>query len=97
MDTLELLTILHPSIDEDLLALLLNNARQDVMNYCHIQDFPDSIESTLLEMVEENINKLGAQGYQSENTGGNSITYLTDYSDKVYKVLNRYKRPVLVE
>lgn len=87
------LEILYPSIDSEVLEVLLKNAKAFVSEYCDIEgELPESLEHTLLLMIREDITKIGSEALSSESAGGASLSYLTDYSDKVYKVLKRHRK-----
>lgn len=88
----EKLEILYPSVSDEVIALIAEQARAFVLEYCHIEEIPESLQGTLLEMCKQDINKLGAEGLSSEGAGGSSVAYATDYTERVYKVLKRHKR-----
>ena len=45
-----------------------------------------------MAMVREDINKLGGEGFNSETAGGANVSYETDYTDRIYKQLAKFKR-----
>ena len=86
------LKLLYPSLDDGVLALVLEQAQDFVLDYCNIEEIPNSLNSVLLDMCKQDINKLNAEGFNSESAGGSSISYDTDYSQSVYKRLKKHKR-----
>lgn len=86
------LKLLYPSLDDGVLALVLEQAQDFVLDYCNIEEIPNSLNSVLLDMCKQDINKLNAEGFNSESAGGSSISYETDYSQSVYKRLKKHKR-----
>lgn len=90
------LQILYPSVDENIIDLAIEIVEDYIKDYCNLSEIPTELKGTELSMAQEDINKLQSEGFQSETAGGASISYLTDYSDKIYKSLNRHKKPRLV-
>jgi hypothetical protein len=86
------LKLLYPSLNDEVLALVLEQAQDFVLDYCNIEEIPNSLNSVLLDMCKQDINKLNAEGFNSESAGGSSISYETDYSQSVYKRLKKHKR-----
>ncbi len=86
------LKLLYPSLNDGVLALVLEQAQDFVLDYCNIEEIPNSLNSVLLDMCKQDINKLNAEGFNSESAGGSSISYDTDYSQSVYKRLKKHKR-----
>lgn len=89
---LEKLKILYPAIPDELLALLLENAENFICDYCNLDEYSNALDSTLFKMVQEDLTKVDAQGMSSESAGGVSVSYTTDYSQSIYKSLNRHKK-----
>lgn len=89
---LEKLKILYPAIPDELLSLLLENAITFVCDYCNLDEVESSLNATIFRIVQEDLNKVDAQGFSSESAGGVSISYTSDYSPSVYASLNKHKR-----
>lgn len=89
---LEKLQLLYPAVDADILNMVIDNAESFVLDYCNIDEIPSVLSSVLLEMCKQEINKIGAEGFNSESAGGGNISYETDYSPNVYKRLAKHKR-----
>ena len=92
MDVKDKLALLYPSLSDELLALLVDNAKSYVCDYCNLSEYDSSLDSTLVRMVQEDVTKVDSQGMSSESAGGVSVSYTSDYSPMVYKTLNRHKR-----
>lgn len=88
---LEKLKILYPAIPDELLSLLLENAITFVCDYCNLDEVDSSLNATIFRIVQEDLNKIDAQGFSSESAGGVSISYTSDYSPSVYASLNKHK------
>ena len=89
---LQKLKLLYPALDEEILLLLLDNAEAYACAYCHLDTLPSSMEPIAIRMVQEDVSRLYAEGFNSESTAGNSVSYKDDYSSIITKMLNRYKR-----
>lgn len=89
---IEKLQLLYPALNPDLLSLLLDNAKQYLMGVCNLAALPSDADSVIFRMVQEDINRLHAEGINSESTGGNSQTYNTDYSTQTMRLINKFKR-----
>ncbi len=86
------LALLYPSLSNEVLSLIASQAEDFVLDYCNIEEIPESLNSCLLEICKQDINKLNAEGFNSESAGGSSISYETDYTASVYKRLKKHKR-----
>ena len=89
---IEKLKILYPAIPDELLSLLLENAQTFICDYCNLDEIGSSLNATLFRIIQEDLNKVDAQGMTSESAGGVSIAYTSDYSPAVYASLNKHKR-----
>ena len=96
MDITSKLALLYPSLSDELLALLVDNAKSYVCDYCNLPEYDDSLDSTVFRMVQEDVTKVDSQGMASESAGGVSVSYTSDYSPMVYRTLNKSKRVRLV-
>lgn len=92
MELQEKLETLYPSVDDEVLSVVIDSCTAFVTDYCNIEEVPSSLEGTLLTMCQESINKIGAEGFDSESAGGSSVSYLTDFSEKVYRSLKPHRR-----
>lgn len=88
---LDKLKILYPSVEEGVLSLLLDAAKQYAIDYCGLDCYNPELDGCVFRMVQEDVNALGAEGFGSESAEGSSVTYSPDYSDRVYRSLNRRK------
>lgn len=86
------LKILYPSVQDGILDVLLEQARRYAMDYCGLDSYDSSLDGTVLRMCQEDINALYAEGFTGESAEGSSVTYSPDYTERVYRALNRKKR-----
>ena len=86
------LKLLYPAINEEILGLLLDSAKQFIVDYCGLDAYDAKFDSVLLRMVQEDVNQLYSEGFQSESAEGSSVIYSPDYSERIYRALNRNKK-----
>lgn len=86
------LKLLYPAINEEILGLLLDSAKQFIVDYCGLDAYDAKFDSILLRMVQEDVNQLYSEGFTSESAEGSSVSYSPDYSERIYRTLNRNKK-----
>ena len=86
------LKLLYPAINDEILGLLLDSAKQFIVDYCGLDAYDAKFDSILLRMVQEDVNQLYSEGFQSESAEGSSVSYSPDYSERIYRTLNRNKK-----
>lgn len=86
------LKLLYPAINEDVLTLLLDSAKQFIVDYCGFDAYDAKFDSVLMRMVQEDVNQLYSEGFTSESAEGSSVSYSPDYSERIYRTLNRNKK-----
>lgn len=89
---LEKLRLLYPAVDADILLIVLEHAEQFVLDYCNLEEIPTALHSVLLDMCKQDINRIGAESFKSESAGGANVSYESDYTQVVYKRLQKHKR-----
>lgn len=92
----EKLELLYPSLSADIINLVIEHAESYVLDYCNIDEIPTALESVVLDMCKQDINKLRAEGISSESAGGSSLSYETDYTENIYRRLKKHKKIQLV-
>ena len=85
------LKLFYPSVPVDVLESVLEDAQSFALDYCNLSECPPGFDTVLFRMCQEDINKVGAEGFTSESVAGNSTTYADDYSPGIYKRLNKHK------
>lgn len=91
------LKLFYPSIPEDVLESIIEDAQSFALDYCNLEECPASMDTLLFKMCQEDINKIGSEGYASESIAGNSTSYSDDYSPGIYKRLNKHKHIRMVK
>lgn len=90
------LKLFYPSVSDEVLGAILENAQSFALDYCNLEECPASMDTLLFKMCQEDINKIGSEGFSSESIAGNSTAYLNDYSPSIYTRLNKHKRIKIV-
>ncbi len=88
----EKLILLYPSVDIAVLALVIEQVQAFVLDYCNLEEIPESLSSVMLEMCKQDLNKMLSQGILSQSAGGSTVSYEQDYTQNVYKRLKKHKR-----
>lgn len=88
----ENLELLYPSVDSSVIELVVEQAESYVLDYCNLDEIPESLESVVFDMCKQDLNRLKGEGLTSEGAGGSSITYEQDYTPQVYKRLKKHKK-----
>lgn len=88
----EKLKLLYPSVDDDVIELVIEQAQSYVLDYCNIDEIPEALESVVLDMCKQDLNRLRGEGLSNESAGGSSVSYEQDYTPQVYKRLKKHKR-----
>lgn len=86
------LKLFYPSVSDEVLAAILENVQSFALDYCNLEECPASMDTLLFKMCQEDLNKIGSEGFSSESVAGNSTSYSDDYSPAIYKRLNKHKK-----
>ena len=86
------LALLYPSVDGNVIALVIEQVQSFVLDYCNLIEVPEALESVMLDMAKQDLNKMLSQGISSQSAGGSSVSYEQDYTQNVYKRLKKHKR-----
>lgn len=86
------LKLFYPSVSDEVLNIVIDNVHSFAKDYCNLEECPASMDTLLFRMAQEDINKIGSEGFSSESVAGNNISFKEDYSANIYKQLNKFKR-----
>lgn len=90
MDDLEKLAILTGEKDDELLEILLEDARQFVLSYTNRTWMIPALEKPVRDLAVIALNRMGTEGETGRSEGGESYSF--DAAPKqIYDVLNRYR------
>lgn len=86
------LKIYYPTVSDDVLEAILEEAQEDFTEYCNVESAPITARSLIIAMAKEKLNKIGSEGIESEEFSDVRQTYVTDYTPGIYKRLAQYRR-----
>lgn len=90
MDELEKLELLTGEKDEELLQLLLDDAKEFTLSYTNRTKLPDALKKTVRDLAVIAYNRIGTEGESSRNGAGESYSF-NDAPNQIYDILNRYR------
>lgn len=76
--------------DDELLKLLLSDAKQEVLDYTRRKEMISELETVVLRLAVVYYNRIGAEGQSGHTEGGISRTFETDIPPDLRRRLNRY-------
>lgn len=77
---------------DELLTILIDNAKQEIINYCNLKEYDNKLDSTLIKMVLSDYNKLGSEGIASQSYSGVSESFINGYSEDIISILNKHRK-----
>lgn len=77
---------------DDLLTLLIKNAKSYAVQYCGLDSYSSSLDSIIMKMVCEDFNKRGSEGLGSKSFSGISESYVDGYSQGILNQLDMYSK-----
>ena len=94
LGTIKTLLGLTDDTQDSLINALIQNAINEVLNYCHINAFPEELETAVEQMVVYAYNRLETEGSLSTTYSNFSITYAQDYPEAILRQLRPYRRVI---
>lgn len=94
MEQLEKLKIrlnIKTNDEDDLLNLLLEDAENEILDYCNRDILPDKAQALQRELAVVYYNRLGSEGESSRSEGGVSVNYITDIPSGIKSRLNAFR------
>lgn len=88
----KILLLLGPAADsqDELISLLINNAKAYLLLYCGLDEYSTDYDTIIIRMVIEDWNKLGSEGVSSKSFSGLTETFsTTGYSALVTNLLDQ--------
>ena len=52
------LGLLYPSVDGNVIALVIEQVQSFVLDYCNLIEVPEALESVMLDMAKQDLNKM---------------------------------------
>ena len=93
MELLNKVNLLLGTTDkDDVLTMLIEDAKDEAMNYCNLIAYNVKLEPTIIKMVVQNYNKGRIQGIISESYSGVTQAYSDGYTKDIYIMLNKNRK-----
>lgn len=80
---------------DKIIFLQIKNVTADVLAYCNIEELPEALEGTVVDIVVIRINRMGSEGMKTESIGQVSTNYVDDADaipQPMKAKLNRFRR-----
>ena len=79
------------SLDE-LILTLISLCKEEAYVYCNLPEYDSKLDFIVIQMVIERYNRIGSEGATSQSSSGVSMNYDSFYSDKVVRLLNKFRK-----
>jgi hypothetical protein len=97
---LEKIKLLLSRVDDDTADELLNTliamCKEEAYIYCNLPEYDTKLDFIVVSMVIEKYNRMGSEGALSQSSSGVSAAYDSFYSDKVVRMLNKFRKVRMV-
>ncbi len=77
---------------DEVLALLIEQARGYLLSYCHIDFADETMLPVILNMAAEDFGRIGGEGVSYRTASGTSEGYRGDYSPRIMTKLRGWRR-----
>ena len=95
LERIKLLLNKDDSADE-LLNTLISMCKEEAYIYCNLPAYDSKLDFVVISMVIEKYNRMGSEGTLSQSSSGASASYDSFYSDKVVRMLNKFRKVKMV-
>lgn len=89
---LEKLKLLLHCDDEELIGTLISLCKDEAYVYCNLEAYDRKLDPVVIDMVIERFNRLGAEGVNKKSTSGVAESYYGNYSVRVTRHLNKFRK-----
>lgn len=96
---LEKIKLLLNKIDDtedELLNTLISLCKEEAYIYCNLPAYDTKLDFVVVSMVIERYNRIGSEGTTNQRSSGVSASYDSFYSDKIVRMLNKFRKVRLV-
>jgi ribulose bisphosphate carboxylase small subunit len=97
---LERIKLLLSRADDDsadeLLNTLISMCKEEAYIYCNLPEYDNKLDFIVVSMVIEKYNRMGSEGTLSQSSSGVSASYDSFYSDKIVRMLNKFRKVKMV-
>lgn len=92
LDKIKILLNIQDDAQDELLSTLMGLCREEAYVYCNLPAYDEKLDFVVIQMVIERYNRIGSEGTTSQSSSGVSANYDSFYSDKVVRLLNKYRK-----
>lgn len=92
LDKIKILLNIQDDAQDELLTTLMGLCREEAYIYCNLPAYSEKLDFVVIQMVIERYNRIGSEGTTSQSSSGVSANYDSFYSDKVVRLLNKYRK-----
>lgn len=92
LDKIKILLNIQDDAQDELLSTLMGLCREEAYIYCNLPAYDEKLDFVVIQMVIERYNRIGSEGTTSQSSSGVSANYDSFYSDKVVRLLNKYRK-----
>lgn len=94
MDILTQIQTLQPNAKVDVVNLLIEKVKAEVVLYCRT-DYIPAMDNVIVDIILFKLNQLGNEGIASVGANGISESYLTDYPSYIKQQLYSFRKNVI--
>ena len=81
---------------DELLNTLISMCKEEAYIYCNLPAYDNKLDIVVVSMVIEKYNRMGSEGVVSQSSSGVSASYDSFYSDKIVRMLNKFRKVKMV-
>lgn len=94
LDKIKLLLGISPAelAKDELLELLIDMAKEEAVEYCHLEVYSSKLDTAVIKMVVQNYNRIGSEGVAAQSFSGVSESYVEGYAADIISLLNKSRK-----
>lgn len=96
LEKIKLLLSISDDAADELLNTLIAMCKEEAYIYCNLLEYDDKLDFIVVSMVIEKYNRMGSEGTLSQSSSGVSASYDSFYSDKIVRMLNKFRKVKMV-
>ena len=96
LEKIKLLLSISDDAADELLNTLISMCKEEAYIYCNLLEYDDKLDFIVVSMVIEKYNRMGSEGTLSQSSSGVSASYDSFYSDKIVRMLNKFRMVKMV-
>lgn len=92
LDKIKLLLGLTTDDKDELILVLISICKDQATTYCNLEEYSESLNSAVIEMVIERYNHIGTEGVKKTTSSGVSEELSQEYSISILRQLRKYRK-----